>query len=493
MSAVEAIKDAMTGENERLKQYGIRTSTNSKKGTVDYYWIDKNGKQKQFRANLLDQKQLVETISMIMKDKFGGATDDLAKGWSGIMSSISSMKDKFELMTMNGGAFEKIKLQLKGFLDQLSIWEKDGTMKAFADTFGNNLTEVLNALIPAAKGAWDGIKQLARVVQRLSEIAGGYENLGLFAFGIYLLSKSMGLVIAVKSVVGILGSVAALGTGGAAGGLLKVAGGIGAIAAALALVEQYTPNMLAYLDGIDPVGPTNRDRQGTDKKKYQHDNPFAANWAPVGQELVDRGVEVAGNYIKQQYASLDSGFQAWTASIRAKVATFGSELMAVVKSGLGSLFDVGSEWMASLWQGMMSQVTQMVAWASGIGSQIRAALGSIVGGGPVAGASSRADAFRSVRVKAAPVAAVTAGGPRALGGSVYSGGTHLVSEYGPELMTAKRYGHVTPNHKLKSGGDTHISLGGIVINGDANERTLSKLADMLSARLRSSLHDGAYA
>ena len=34
---------------------------------------------------------------------------------------------------------------------------------------------------------------------------------------------------------------------------------------------------------------------------------------------------------------------------------------------------------------------------------------------------------------------------------------------------------------------------GIVINGDANERTLSKLADMLSARLRSGLHDGAYA
>jgi Tape measure protein len=484
MASVEAIKDAMTGENERLKQYGITASQNSKKGTVDYFWVDKSGKQKKFTANLRDQKQLVETISMIMTDKFGGATDELAKGWGGIMSSIVSMRDKFELMTMNGGAFATLKQQLKDFLDQLSIWEKDGTMKSFADAIGSNITDVLNAVIPAVKGAWSGLKQLAKVVQRLSQIAGGYENLGYFAFGIYMLYKSMALVMAVKNVAGILGSIASLGGGGAALGLLKVAGGLGAIALALAAIQNYTPDMLNYLDSIDPAGPQPRD------KKMQYDNPFAKNWAPVGQEVVNRAGDVAINYLKQQYAQMDAAYAVWNARLHDQLMGLGSQLKAAIAAGLSSLFDVGSQWIGSLLEGMKAKVGELIAWAGSVGSQISSALnagapaGAVIAGGH--GGVQRGPRPSSFK-------APSNGGPRALGGSVYKGGTHLVGERGPELMTAKRFGHVTPLSKLNGNTGPTIHMGGITIHGDANERTLSKLADMLAARLRSGLHDGAYA
>lgn len=57
-------------------------------------------------------------------------------------------------------------------------------------------------------------------------------------------------------------------------------------------------------------------------------------------------------------------------------------------------------------------------------------------------------------------------GKRAKGGPVRAGGSYLVGEQGPEVVTFGRNGHVTPNHHLAGlGGGRGVSIGTLNING----------------------------
>jgi tape measure domain-containing protein len=426
----------------------------------------------------------IQLLIDAMGERAAGASDRFATSWTGIMSNISDAWFQFRVAIADSGPFQELKNNLAGLLEQIKAWQADGTFQRMATTIGTDLVTAIKNMVSAAKGMWAALVVVAGVIDKLATAAGGYENLGYMAIGLFMMGKALGTIVAVAQAVSILSTIASLGGGGAALGLLKIAGGLGAIALALGAIQNYTPDMLNYLDSIDPAGPQPRD------KKMQHDNPFAKNWAPVGQEVVNRAGDVAINYLKQQYAQMDAAYTAWNARLHAQLMGLGSQLEAAIASGLSSLFDVGSQWIGSLLEGMKAKVGELIAWAGGVGSQISGALTAGVPAGAVI-AGGRGGVQRGPRPSS--FKAPSNGGPRALGGSVYKGGTHLVGERGPELMTAKRFGHVTPLSKLGGNTGPTIHMGGITINGDANERTLSKLADMLASRLRSGLHDGAYA
>lgn len=155
-------------------------------------------------------------------------------------------------------------------------------------------------------------------------------------------------------------------------------------------------------------------------------------------------------------------------------------------SGLGSLFDVGAQWIGSLWEGIKAKAAELMAGLSSIAAQAKAAL-SI--GGPVS--TRNYSGSQMGPTPAAP--SVGHDGARALGGSVYPGKSYLVGERGPEMIMPKRYGHVVPMGKGGGGRNVTVHMGGITINGNADQNTLSKLAQMLTEKLRAGLHDGAYA
>ena len=73
-------------------------------------------------------------------------------------------------------------------------------------------------------------------------------------------------------------------------------------------------------------------------------------------------------------------------------------------------------------------------------------------------------------------------GARAMGGPVSAGSAYLVGERGPEIIVPPSAGHVIPNHKL--GGSTFAPQTSIVIQGNADERTIALMQRELDARDR---------
>lgn len=103
-----------------------------------------------------------------------------------------------------------------------------------------------------------------------------------------------------------------------------------------------------------------------------------------------------------------------------------SGLPGRVAASIGSLYDVGVQFMQSFFDGLKSIANSIVKYTSGIGSRIRSSL-----------SFSGVDGVSGDPMGAAPV-----DDHRAKGGPISRGSTYLVGERGPELITAGRSGYV---------------------------------------------------
>jgi tape measure domain-containing protein len=97
------------------------------------------------------------------------------------------------------------------------------------------------------------------------------------------------------------------------------------------------------------------------------------------------------------------------------------------------------------------------------------AFGSEIGG-PVVGAIFGGIAAAAVGVQVASIASAQYTGAKAMGGNVFAGQKYKVNEQGPEMLSSggedfllmgSKGGHITPNNKLGSGGDSGSN---VVIN-----------------------------
>ena len=166
--AVEALADAVTGENERLKEFGV---TSKKVGKdVLYSFTDKSGKQRTARAKADSHEQIRLTLMAIWNQKYGGAMDKLSGSWSGLMSNLSDQFARFSLMVMQSGAFDWMKNKLSSALDKLNQMAASGELKRLAETIGGQLVEGL-------KEAWKAAKAFNGVVLQVKDAVGGWSNL----------------------------------------------------------------------------------------------------------------------------------------------------------------------------------------------------------------------------------------------------------------------------------------------------------------------------
>jgi hypothetical protein len=431
LDAVDAVLDARTKEFERLKAFGITTSSDKGKATFSY--TNKDGDGKTVTANLQSQKELSEAILKIWAEKFGGATDDLAKGWGGIMSSLESMRSKFELMVMESGPFMRFKGMLQGLLDQLVKWEADGTMRRFAETFARSINDTFDKLIPLARGVWDGLTKVAEVVDKLAQVAGGYQNLGKIAVALWLMVPALKLLGAAKGAVTTLAAIAALnGTTGAA--LLGVAGGLLAIGAALAVIDSQEPKWLDWLA---------QQRPGENKGKAFAfpDDQFMM----VGQKTA----AAAGQVVREMFQEFR---RSWDAE--------GAKLEAYLR-------DVGARWMTSLWEGMKSIAQQIGDWVASWGASIGSVFDSI--GQGIRDATG---------LGAAPAPSAPASGPKP--------GPQL-----PRINVSPPADRANPKHSALTGNRT-VNIAAINVNGVGSKREARSYGDEIAKRISAGLHDGAY-
>jgi hypothetical protein len=353
MQAIEAIADAKTKEFDRLKEFGI--TTESSKGKAIFTYTDRFGEQKQMTANLNDQLGLVTAITKIWGESFGGATDELAKGWGGLSSSVESFRQKFELLVMNGGPFERLKGLLSDLLKNLQTWEQDGTLKRWADKFSRNFIEVMDKAAPAAKGLIKAAGDLFGLLDKAATAAGGYDKLFYVAGALWMMGPALRTISAAKDAAVTLTAIAGLATGGKVLGLLAFAGGLGAVAAAALALREIDQPMLDKLENWRPLGDDG-------KKRAPIYYPPSATIRPL--------------------FALSVVIQEWAVKL-------GSQIKKSLIEGLGSLYDVGANWIVSLWDGMKSKIIELIKWARSMGVTLKDALtGSPgnIGPGPEPGA-----------------------------------------------------------------------------------------------------------
>ena len=136
----EALADAVTGEFERLKEFGIKASKQGDKVTLTY---NKNGQQisKTVKNTTKDIQQAFQEIS---KDRFSGGMEAQSKTMTGILSNLSDSWEDFKQRIAEGGGFDKVKEKLQQFADWLS--NNQDVIDMVADNIGYVLVPILVGL-----------------------------------------------------------------------------------------------------------------------------------------------------------------------------------------------------------------------------------------------------------------------------------------------------------------------------------------------------------
>lgn len=191
MSAVEAISDAVTGENERLKEFGITTQT--KGDLVTYNYTDKAGNQKAMSAIKGDRKQIEKVLTNIWDEKFEGGMERGSKTWTGLLSNIMDTWSRFQMMIMNSGPFQRIKGYLSDLLARLDTMAENGQLQAWAEKVGGAIMKFIDGVAVAVPQIWDLIQTIAPAVSTLANFTGGWGNLAAVVGGSQLLGGFDGI------------------------------------------------------------------------------------------------------------------------------------------------------------------------------------------------------------------------------------------------------------------------------------------------------------
>ena len=171
MQAVEAIADAVTGENERLKEFGIKAAVKGNK--IAYTYTNAAGKQIRKIVDRNNRAMIQSTLEAIWNEKYQGAMERQSKTWTGVVSNISDSWTRFQMLVGDTGFFDGVKSVLIGINDQLSAMSDSGELKALAESIGGGMTQGLNAAI-------GGFKELINVMGGAKEAA---KSIGeIFAF-----------------------------------------------------------------------------------------------------------------------------------------------------------------------------------------------------------------------------------------------------------------------------------------------------------------------
>jgi len=152
--AVEAMADAVMGENERLKEFGIKASATAKE--ITYRWSDASGKAK--KITVANNKEIIQsTLEAIFNSKYAGAMNKMSQTWKGLVSNMSDSWTKFKKDLMQkSGLFDDLKKVLKSFSDYFKD-HADGWVKSFSDFYQyiKQNSNIFDPFIDAAKDVWD--------------------------------------------------------------------------------------------------------------------------------------------------------------------------------------------------------------------------------------------------------------------------------------------------------------------------------------------------
>ena len=184
MQAVEAIADAVTGENERLKEFGVKARALGEKIVYEY---SVDGQTQTASADKSDRAAIESTLSGIFDSKFAGAMEKQTQTFDGMISNLMDQWTRFQQMVMASGVFDWMKERLGRFLDKLDRMAENGRLQEMADGFGQRLIDAFEWLEGAAKFVWPILRGIGETLAGIAQTLGGAGTAavlgGVFAVG----------------------------------------------------------------------------------------------------------------------------------------------------------------------------------------------------------------------------------------------------------------------------------------------------------------------
>ncbi len=171
MDGVEMMADAVVGENERLKEFGIRGSKIKGTDLIEYSYKNKAGEQKTAQVNKNDQEEIRKTLMAIFDEKYMGAMDKRSKTFNGILSNMKDTISGLQGQFMQAGPFEVLKAGLQGRLDFLNKLSESGKIEQWGQRTAQFMTAAGNAASKLAD-------MIGNANSKISAFVGGWGNLG---------------------------------------------------------------------------------------------------------------------------------------------------------------------------------------------------------------------------------------------------------------------------------------------------------------------------
>lgn len=203
--ATEAMADAVMGEWERLKEFGI------KKEQLVAAAAEKYGKNIVFnkKGQVKDEVKMQTILQEVMQKKFAGGAEKQAKTAKGLWSTVTGVTKsslaKIVGMTdegtvKQGSLYEKLKNQIERVVEILNKWQEDGTI----DTIAEKVTTAVDNMITFFFDLFNFIKEHRVLI----------ETVLVFVGSIYLTVKAIAALkvalTAVSVVMGVLNGTIAL-------------------------------------------------------------------------------------------------------------------------------------------------------------------------------------------------------------------------------------------------------------------------------------------
>lgn len=319
MQGVEAIADAVTGENERLKEFGIKAKVQGDQ--ITYNW-NENGKEmsKTVRKN---GPEIIAALTEIF-GRFDGAMDKLSKTQGGILSNLGDAWTGFLKKVGDSGYYDYITRKLQGVQDTVERWTKDGTIDRWATAISNGFVRAIQA-----------VERWAKAIGKIGEAVGGRvgqviaDFLRLISGGDIDLSKWQGLA----AVAGVLLAIFAPMTAVVAGVILAL------------------DDFFAYLTGGE---------------SYIGDfvNYVSSRFPEIGASVsavVDAVKEVWSAFFAGDMQGLLSSFgDYWNSLAKLLVDGWSAEL-SILRDAFGSALDAAYQYVSSIdWLGLGTQVANAV-------------------------------------------------------------------------------------------------------------------------------------
>lgn len=360
----------------------------------------------------------------------------------------------------------------------------------------------------------------------LSMIALGYNTIGRAAIGAQAAASSMiGLQTALAAMAGQpLGTLGRLragltgitlaipGVGALSSGIAAIGaavatisapvwGTFAAIAAAVAasglLIYRYWDRITAVLTGVgQAIGEALQPGLDWVSEKLSFLNPvvtaFGDAWQWVRDKVSGLGELLSGLFDRETLSEEEiANITARAREVTENIIGWFTRLPARIGEASGDLVEAGRQLIQSLWDGAVEKFDEFVAWLTGIPGRIVEAIGNIDLSSIIRwpqppqwwrdlfGDGSSMESFQED---------FGVDGQRAKGGPISRGGSYLVGENGPELITANRNGYVNPTGQGAMGGSLEVSINApITVNGGVSDP--QQLAAEISRQMRDEVRE----